>query len=57
METEIKIENISKSFDNQQVLDHITMDFQRGYIHLLNGKNGCGKKYFVENHVWFDDSR
>lgn len=48
METEIKIENISKSFDNQQVLDHITMDFQRGYIHLLNGKNGCGKSTLLK---------
>ena len=44
MKTEIKIENISKSFDTQQVLDHITMDFQRGYIHLLNGNNGWGKR-------------
>ena len=56
MKTEIKIENISKSFDTQQVLDHITMDFQRGYIHLLSGKMVV-EKYFIENHVWFDDSR
>lgn len=48
MKTEIKIENISKSFDTQQVLDHITMDFQRGYIHLLNGNNGCGKSTMLK---------
>ncbi|MDD7058695.1 MAG: ABC transporter ATP-binding protein [Erysipelotrichaceae bacterium] len=48
MKTEIKIENISKSFDTQQVLDHITMDFQRGYIHLLNGNNGCGKSTLLK---------
>ena len=48
METEIKVENISKSFDTQQVLDHITMDFQRGYIHLLNGYNGCGKSTLLK---------
>lgn len=48
METEIKVENISKSFDTQQVLDHITMDFQRGYIHLLNGNNGCGKSTLLK---------
>ena len=49
MKTEIKIENISKSFDTQQVLDHITMDFQRGYIHLLNGNNGCGKSTLLKS--------
>ena len=48
METEIKVENISKSFDTQQVLYHITMDFQRGYIHLLNGNNGCGKSTLLK---------
>ena len=48
MKTEIKIENISKSFDTQQVLDHITMDLQRGYIHLLNGNNGCGKSTLLK---------
>ena len=44
----IRVENITKSFSDHTVLDHISIEFESGYIHLLNGKNGCGKSTFLK---------
>lgn len=48
MTTIIQTDNISKSFGDKVVSDHITMSFDTGYIHLLNGKNGCGKSTYLK---------
>lgn len=48
MTTIIQTDNITKSFGDKVVSDHITMSFESGYIHLLNGKNGCGKSTYLK---------
>ena len=39
----LKIENISKTFDGNKVLDNINIDVNNGSIYGLIGKNGVGK--------------
>lgn len=39
----IKIEHLSKSFGDKQVLDDITLDIRRGEFVTLLGPSGCGK--------------
>ncbi len=51
METEkniIKVENVTKRFGNTVVLDHINMEFERGKIHGLIGRNGSGKTMLLK---------
>lgn len=48
MTTILQADNITKKFDDHTVLDHISIYFDSGYIHLLNGKNGCGKSTFLK---------
>ena len=48
MTTILQADNITKKFDDHTVLDHISISFDSGYIHLLNGKNGCGKSTFLK---------
>ncbi len=39
----LKLENISKSFGQRQILDGFTLDFKAGSITCLFGPSGCGK--------------
>lgn len=39
----IKIENMSKKFENQQVLDHVNLYCESGSITGIMGRNGTGK--------------
>lgn len=39
----IRIENISKSFDQQLILDHISLDVKKNDFITLLGPSGCGK--------------
>lgn len=48
MTTILQADNITKKFDDHTVLDHVSIPFESGYIHLLNGKNGCGKSTFLK---------
>ncbi len=40
------VSNLSKAFDQKIVLDNITMNFEKGKIYALVGRNGCGKTTF-----------
>jgi ABC-2 type transport system ATP-binding protein len=39
----LKVKNISFSYDNEQVLDNVSLSFQTGEIHGILGANGAGK--------------
>lgn len=39
----IRIENFSKSYGTQRVLDGISAEFEAGRTHVLLGSSGCGK--------------
>lgn len=44
----IKVENLSKSFKNVQVLKNINLILEDGKIYGLNGRNGSGKTVFCK---------
>ncbi|WP_405096740.1 sugar ABC transporter ATP-binding protein [Oceanobacillus sp. FSL H7-0719] len=44
----IEMENISKSFSGNQVLNTVNFDVRRGEIHALMGENGAGKSTLVK---------
>ena len=39
----IQLENLTKTYKKQMVLDHLTHEFARGCIHGIIGRNGSGK--------------
>ena len=42
----IKISNLSKSFSGQTVLDHLSLDIQKGEVVALIGSSGAGNQPF-----------
>lgn len=62
MEAAIKIENLHKSFGNEEILHGIDRVFETGKIHGIVGNNGSGKTVMMkcicgflipdEGHVW-----
>ena len=44
----IRVENISKSFFGIDVLNSINLDFNSGEIHGLVGQNGAGKSTIID---------
>lgn len=61
----VRIENITKSFDDVEVLKGITMTFERGRTNLIIGRSGAGKTVLLKilvgllnqtsGQVWYDD--
>lgn len=47
MEAMIQVNDVTKTFKNQSVLEHITVQFEAGKIHGIIGKNGSGKTVFL----------
>lgn len=43
MESVIRLENVSKKFSSEEVIKNISMEFQKGRIYGIMGKNGSGK--------------
>ena len=39
----IKLNKVSKTLDHQLILEDITAEFEKGKIHGIIGRNGCGK--------------
>lgn len=44
----INIENLSKKYDRQQVLNHINCNIRKGEICTIIGSSGCGKSTFLQ---------
>ena len=63
----IKIENISKSFDQIKVVDNISTEFEKGKTNLIIGQSGSGKTVLMkclvgllnidQGKIFFDDKR
>ncbi|NLI90331.1 MAG: ABC transporter ATP-binding protein [Epulopiscium sp.] len=45
----IKIDNLSFSYDNQLVLNKINLDFEEGKLYSIIGPNGSGKSTMIKN--------
>ena len=39
----LKVQNITKSYDNKRILDNVSVDLNRGESVALLGPNGAGK--------------
>lgn len=48
MESMIVIKNLSKSYGKHQVLDDISITFEKGKIHGIIGRNGSGKTVLMK---------
>ena len=44
----IKIQNISKSFDNKLILDSISCEFMNNQVNVILGKSGTGKSVLLK---------
>lgn len=53
MEELIRLENVNKSFKSEEVLRNINVDFQRGNIYGIVGKNGSGKTVLFKTIIGF----
>ena len=47
-EVVVKVENISKSYGEQKVLQGISMELHKGKIYGLIGRNGSGKTVLMK---------
>jgi len=47
----IRVENISKSFNGQQVLKNITTSFEKGKTNLIIGQSGSGKTVLMKSCI------
>ena len=45
MEEKIRIENVTKKFGSYAALDGISLNFEKGKIHGIIGRNGSGKMF------------
>jgi phospholipid/cholesterol/gamma-HCH transport system ATP-binding protein len=62
----IKLENINKSFNGQQVLNDVSVSFERGKTNLVIGRSGSGKTVLLKSivgllkidggEIWYDDT-
>ena len=48
MEPIIRITEVNKTFKNQKVLNNINIDFEKGKIHGIIGRNGSGKTVLIK---------
>ncbi len=43
----LKVENLTKSFDDKKVLDHISFEVEKGDIAIITGPSGVGKTTLI----------
>ena len=43
----IKVENLSKSFGDNEVLSNVNMQIEKGEVIAIIGPSGCGKSTFI----------
>ena len=41
--SQVKIENLVKSYDGRRVVDNLTLELKEGELFALLGSSGCGK--------------
>lgn len=44
----IEVKGVSKSFDNNLIIDDVSVDFEEGKIYGVYGRNGTGKSVFLK---------
>ena len=47
----IRLEDVSKRFNGQRVLDHLTLDVRRGQTTVIIGPSGCGKTVLLKHMI------
>lgn len=47
----IEVKNLTKSFGDKTVLDHISVQFETGKTNLIIGQSGSGKTVLMKNLV------
>jgi ABC-2 type transport system ATP-binding protein len=40
--------DVSKKYNNNKILSHVSMSFDNGHIHLFRGNNGAGKSTYLK---------
>lgn len=53
MESIIKVDNVTKKFGEETVLDHVSFQFERGKIYGIIGRNGSGKTVLFKTIIGF----
>lgn len=53
MESYVRLENVSKKFKSEEALRNVNIDFQKGHIYGIVGKNGSGKTVLFKTIVGF----
>ena len=53
----LQLKNVSLKFENKQILNNISIDFWKGYIHAVVGPNGAGKSTLAYTIMGLDDYR
>ena len=48
----IKIENVSYSYDKNQILDDISFNASNGEVTAIIGSNGTGKSTLLKIYMW-----
>ena len=43
----IKVENLSKSYGDNEVLSNVNMQIEKGEVIAIIGPSGCGKSTFI----------
>ncbi len=57
METLLKTENLTLSFNGKKILDNLNLTFKRSEIHAVVGPNGAGKSTFASTVMGLDGYR
>ena len=51
-ETLLKIENLTKEYEGQKILDGINLEVKQGDVLVVVGPSGCGKASTVWTKYW-----
>ena len=52
----IKVENLSKSYGDNQVLENVNMQIEKGEVIAIIGPSGCGKSTFIRTLNQLEDA-
>lgn len=53
MEYMVKVKNVSKSFKGEQVLKNVSINFEKGKVYGIVGKNGSGKTILFKTIIGY----